>query len=122
MSTQPTIRFAAVGLNHFHIYGQTDLLLAAGAELAAVYADEPELVKTYTDYYPQAVVASSADAILEDESIQLVISSAILKDRAPLGIRVMRHGKDFMSDKPGFTTLDQLADVRRVQVETGRIY
>ena len=27
-----------------------------------------------------------------------------------------------MSDKPGFTTLDQLAEARRVQAETGRIY
>jgi predicted dehydrogenase len=27
-----------------------------------------------------------------------------------------------MSDKPGFTTLEQLAEVRRVQAETGRIY
>jgi predicted dehydrogenase len=34
----------------------------------------------------------------------------------------MRHGKDYMSDKPGFTTLEQLAEVRRVQAETGRIY
>jgi len=35
---------------------------------------------------------------------------------------VMQHGKDYMSDKPGFTTLDQLAEARRVQAETGRIY
>jgi predicted dehydrogenase len=34
----------------------------------------------------------------------------------------MRHGKDYMSDKPGFTTLEQLAAVRQVQQETGRIY
>jgi predicted dehydrogenase len=34
----------------------------------------------------------------------------------------MKSGKDFMSDKPGITTLQQLADVRRVQKETGRIY
>jgi predicted dehydrogenase len=34
----------------------------------------------------------------------------------------MKAGKDYMSDKPGITTLDQLADVRRVQRETKRIY
>ena len=33
----------------------------------------------------------------------------------------MRHGKDVLLDKPGMTTLDQLAEVRRVQAETGRI-
>ena len=31
----PPLRFAAIGLNHPHIYGQTNLLLRAGAELAA---------------------------------------------------------------------------------------
>jgi predicted dehydrogenase len=34
----------------------------------------------------------------------------------------MRHGKDYMSDKPAFTTLENLAEARRVQKETGRIF
>jgi predicted dehydrogenase len=34
----------------------------------------------------------------------------------------MQHGKDFMVDKPGFTTLEQLAEVRRIQRQTARIY
>jgi len=34
----------------------------------------------------------------------------------------MKRGKDFMSDKPGFTSLEQLAEARRVQAETKRIY
>jgi predicted dehydrogenase len=33
----------------------------------------------------------------------------------------MQHGKDVMLDKPGATTLDQLAELRRVQAATGRI-
>jgi predicted dehydrogenase len=122
MATQPTIRFATIGLNHFHIYGQTNLLLRAGAELVKFYATEPELIELYAKDYPQAQLAASEAEILEDESIHLVISAAIPSERAPLGIRVMQHGKDYMADKPGFTTLDQLAEVRRVQKETGRIY
>lgn len=122
MTTQPTIRFAAIGLNHFHIYGQTNLLLKAGAELVAFYAEEPDLAALYQKDYPQAKQVTDKRAILEDESIQLVISAAIPSERAPLGIEVMRHGKDYMSDKPGFTTLAQLAEVRQVQQETGRIY
>jgi hypothetical protein len=47
-----------------------------------------------------------------------VLSSIIPNERAPLGIRVMQHGKDYMSDKPGITSLEQLADVRRVQKQT----
>jgi predicted dehydrogenase len=34
----------------------------------------------------------------------------------------MKHGKDFLSDKPGITTLEQLAEVRKTITETGRIY
>jgi predicted dehydrogenase len=51
-----------------------------------------------------------------------VLSSIVPDERAPLGVRVMQHGKDYMADKPGITTLAQLAEVRRVQAATKRIY
>ncbi len=57
---------------------------------------------------------------MEDKSIQLVLSAAIPDLRAPLGIRAMRAGKDYLGDKPAITTLKQLADVRRAVKETGR--
>ena len=116
------IRFSAIGLNHNHIYGQVRLLLRAGAELVSVYAPEPELIAEFRQTFPQARLARAAQEILEDHNIQLVVSAGIPDERAPLGIQVMKHGKDFMSDKPGFTTLEQLAEARRVQAETGRIY
>jgi hypothetical protein len=116
------IRFSAIGLNHNHIYGQVRLLLRAGAELVSVYAPEPELIAEFRQAFPQASLARAAQEILEDHNIQLVVSASIPDERAPLGVQVMKHGKDFMSDKPGFTTLEQLAEARRVQAETGRIY
>jgi predicted dehydrogenase len=122
VSNERPIRFAAIGLNHGHIYGQTGLLLRAGAEMACYYAEEPELRRDYESRFPQARLAASVDAVLEDPSIDLVISAAIPCERAPLGIRVMRAGKDYMSDKPAFTTLAQLAEARQVQAETGRIF
>ncbi len=87
----------------------------AGAELVAVYAKEPELIAQYTAAYPQASVAPSEEAILEDDSIQLVVNAGIPSERAGIGIEAMRHGKDFMVDKPGVTTAGQLAEVRKVQ-------
>jgi predicted dehydrogenase len=62
------------------------------------------------------------EQIYEDPAIQLIASAAIPDERALIGIAAMRHGKDFMSDKPGFTSLEQLDNARRVQKETGRIY
>ena len=122
MPKSHSIRFATIGMNHGHIYGQTNLLLQAGAELAAYYSQEPDLAAQYGQRYPQARLAASPVEILEDKTIQLVISAAIPSERAQLGIAAMQHGKDFMSDKPGFTTLEQLAEARRVQADTRRIY
>jgi predicted dehydrogenase len=121
MSTQP-IRFAAVGLNHNHIYGQTKMLLAAGAELAGYVSPEDDLAAEYARSYPQARRIASAEEVLADPSIQLIATAAIPSDRAAIAIDAMRHGKDVLADKPGLTTLGQLAEVERVQRETGRIW
>jgi predicted dehydrogenase len=67
-------------------------------------------------------VVKTQDEILNDPSIQLVLSSQIANERAPLGVRAMKHGKDFLADKPGITTLEQLAEVRKTIAETKRIY
>jgi predicted dehydrogenase len=116
------IRFAVVGINHSHIYSQVAAVQRGGGELVAVHAQEPDLLAEFTKRLPQTKVARSEAEILEDGSIQLVLSSIVPDQRAPLGIRVMQHGKDYMSDKPGITTLDQLAEVRRVRAQTKRIF
>lgn len=118
----PRLKFAAIGLNHGHINGQVDAVTRGGGELVAFFAKEPDLAEAFAKRVPAARRAGSAREILEDPSIQLVVSAAIPDERAPLGIEVMRHGKDFMVDKPGTVTLDQLAAVRRTQAETKRIY
>ena len=118
----PKMKFAVIGINHDHIHGQISNVVQGGGELVWFYAREPDLAATFAKRYPQAKQARSEDEILEDKAIHLVASAAIPNERAPLGIRVMRHGKDFMSDKPAVTTLEQLAQVRRVQAETRRIF
>jgi len=118
----PSVRFAAIGLNHSHIYGQTRHLLNAGAELVAVHADEDDLVAAYRQAFPQAKRVSDKRAILDDPSIRMVVSSIVPDIRAALAVEVMRHGKDVMVDKPGVITLDDLAMVKQAQAETGRIF
>ena len=118
----PRIRFAVIGINHAHINSQVGAVLRGGGELTAVYAREPDLLAAFVKRFPQAKVARGESEILEDRAVHLVLSSAIPDERAPLGIRVMKHGKDYMADKPGITTLAQLAEVRRVQADTRRIY
>lgn len=119
---KPRIKFSVIGINHGHITSQVEAVMRGGGELVSFYAKEPDLSAAFAKNFPQAKVASSREEILNDPSIQLVVSAAIPNERAPLGIEVMRHGKDFMSDKPGITSLDQLKEVRKVQKETKRIY
>jgi predicted dehydrogenase len=118
----PILDFAVIGINHGHIAAQVNAVLRGGGALKWVYAKEPDLLAAFTKQFPQAKVARSEAEVLEDPSVKLVLTSGIPDERAPLGIRVMKHGKDFMSDKPGATTLEQLAEARQVQAETKRIY
>jgi len=121
MRRPPAMRFSVIGVNHDHINGMTNAVIRGGGELAAVYAKEPELAAAYAKRFPQAKIARSEQEVLESD-VQLVLSAAIPDERAPIGIRVMQHGKDYLSDKPGITSLEQLAEVRRVQAQTKRIY
>jgi predicted dehydrogenase len=118
----PRLKFAVIGINHSHINSQVEAVQRGGGELVSVYAKEPDLTAAFLKRFPQAKTARSENEILDDTTIQLVLSSAIPDERAPLGIRVLQHGKDYMADKPGITTLAQLAEVRRVQAQTKRIY
>jgi predicted dehydrogenase len=67
-------------------------------------------------------VARSQDEIRNDPSIQLVLSSHIANQRASIGVRAMRAGKDILSDKPGITTPEDLAPVRKTVAETGHVF
>ena len=117
----PGFAFAAIGLNHGHIYGQVDVMLDAGCRLKSFHAPEDDLAAAFSKTYPDAQRVADERAILEDPEIRLVVGAGILDERAPMAVRAMRHGKDVMLDKPGATTLEQLAELRRVQAETGRI-
>ncbi len=118
----PKIKFGVVGINHGHINGQVSAVQRGGGELVSMYAKEPDLVAEFVKRHPNVKVARSEAEVLEDKSLQLVVSASIPDERGPLGVRVMKHGKDYLVDKPGITTLEQLAEVRKVQAETRRIY
>jgi predicted dehydrogenase len=119
-SARHRIRFAVIGLDHSHIYAITDALIRGGGTLAAVHAADPAQLVPFRKRYGEVKVARNEAEILGDKTIQLVASASVPDLRAPLGIRAMRAGKDFLSDKPGITNLQQLADVRRAVAETKR--
>lgn len=119
------IRFAVIGLDHYHIMGMTAAVLRGGGEVAAVLSTNTEGLKEkqladFRARFGDVKVARSEEEILQDPSIQLVAAAPIPDQRAPLGIRVMHAGKDYLSDKPAITTLEQLAAVREAVTNTGR--
>ena len=116
------ITFAVCGMSHDHIYGMVGAVQRGGGELVAAWGGEPDKLAAFAKRFPNVKIVKTQEEIIDDPNIQLVLSSQIANERAPLGIKVMKHGKDYLSDKPGITTLEQLAEVRRTIAETKRIY
>lgn len=116
-------RFAAIGLDHRHVYDMTEGLLKAGAECAGYNSDttDPRVLAGFRKRFPH-VPEAPRDRLLDDRSIDFIVLSAVPRDRAAVAIEAMRRGKDVMSDKPGVTTLEQLDAVRRAVRETGRLW
>lgn len=117
-----SIRAAVCGMSHDHIYGMVGAIQRGGGVIVAAYGAEPDKAAAFHKRYPDVKMVASEKEILDDPSIQLVLSSTIPNQRAGLGIEVMKRGKDYLSDKPGMTTLEQLAEVRKTIAETKRIY
>lgn len=117
------LRFAVIGIDHGHVFHHVEGLRAEGLDFAG-YCEEttvPDLVALFRERYPDAPVRDR-EALLADESIDIVCISAVPADRAGLAIRAMRAGKDVMLDKPGVTSFDQLDAVKHTVAETGRIF
>jgi predicted dehydrogenase len=118
-----TLRFAAIGLDHRHIYEMTGRLLDQGCECAGYWTEgEPQSLAGFVKRYPHIPRVADKRRLLEDLTVKLILTAAINCDRAAIAIDAMKHGKDVMSDKPGCTTAKQLADLRRTVAETGRIW
>nr|WP_298723459.1 Gfo/Idh/MocA family oxidoreductase [uncultured Steroidobacter sp.] len=119
-ASKHSIRFGVIGLDHAHIYSMTAAVQRGGGQLVAVYGSDPKQIADFRAKFGDVKVARSEHEIIEDKSIQLIAGAPIPDQRAPLGIRAMRAGKDYLADKPGIVTLEQLAEVRRTIEATGR--
>jgi len=114
--------FSVIALDHGHIYGQTNGLTEAGAQLKWVYDPDPAKIETFRQKFPDVKVARSEDEVLSDKEVRLVASAAIPGDRCDLGMRVLDAGKDYFTDKAPLTTLEQLERAKAKVKETGKKY
>jgi predicted dehydrogenase len=117
-----SIKFSVCGMSHDHIHGMIGAIQRGGGILVAAWGGEEDKLATFKKRYPDVKIVATQDEIINDPSTQLILSSQIANERAAIGIRAMKHGKDFLSDKPGVTTLEDLAEIRKTIAETKKIY
>ncbi len=116
-------RFAAIGLDHRHIYGQSAHMERVGGEFVGWWTHgHPNTLDGFDKRFPNTPRISERRMLLEDGSIDLILIAAVPSQRAALAIEAMEHGKDVMVDKPGCTTLEQLEAIKACVLRTGRIW
>jgi predicted dehydrogenase len=117
------LKFAVIGIDHRHVFGMAANMIDVGAEFAGWWtAGQPNTQAGFVERFPDVPRADSAEALLSDPSIQLILLSGIPADRAAWAIQAMEAGKDVLTDKPGCTTLDQLNAIKATVAKTGRIW
>ena len=89
------LKFAAAGLDHGHIYAQTQGLLNVGAECKWVWDPDEAKVKKFLERFPDVAVADSLERILGDSEIKLVANASVNSHRFGVGKKVLLSGKDF---------------------------
>lgn len=92
---EPPFRFAAIGLDHRHIYHQVGRLLELGCACAGFWTvGEPQPLGGFLERFPDLPRADDPERLLEDPEVDLIVTAAIPDERAGIAVRAMRQGKD----------------------------
>lgn len=118
------VRFAAVGLDHAHIFGMISGLLEAGAELVGLASDDPDasVCQQVRSVQPNVPWFDDATDLINDPSIDLIATAAIPVRRGEIAIAALEAGKDVLTDKPGVVTYEQLETIKKLVAEKGRFW
>ncbi len=118
-----TLKLGVLGIDHGHIFGMLGQMIHHGCTCDAYWTDGPAVTETkFNEVFPDVAKTEDRRRILDDPEIRMILISSVPADRAALAIEAMEAGKDVMVDKPGCTTLEQLAAIKACQARTGRIW
>ncbi|WP_306049473.1 Gfo/Idh/MocA family protein [Oceaniradius stylonematis] len=118
-----SLTVGVIGIDHRHIFGQLQGMLDVGATCKGWWTEgDPQPVEGFVKRFPDVPRVADRRTLLDDPEIDLILLADIPVRRADRAIEAMRAGKDVMTDKPGCTTLDQLAAIKQAVTETGRIW
>ncbi|MDJ0824281.1 MAG: Gfo/Idh/MocA family oxidoreductase [Rhodobacter sp.] len=117
------LRLGVLGIDHGHIFGMLGHMLREGCTCRRWWTEGPAVTEAkFREVFPALERVEDRRRILDDPDIDMVLIAAVPADRAALAIAAMEAGKDVMVDKPGCTTLEQLAALRETQARAGRIW
>lgn len=117
------LTLGVIGIDHRHIFGQLDQMLMRGCTSKGWWTDgDPPTRDGFVERFPDLPRMTDRAALLDDPDIDMILMAGVPDHRADLAIEAMHAGKDVMTDKPGCTTLAQLAALRACVAETGRIW
>jgi len=115
------VKFAVIGLNHGHIYGQVEgLLTIPGAQFVGFAAVEDDLAAQFAARYPD-VPRRTKSELLADPAIDLIASASINAERGPLGVETLRAGKHYFVDKPPLTRLEDVDAIEAALQASGKM-
>ena len=118
-----SLKIGVMGIDHAHIFGMLDHMLKEGCICEKWWTEgSPIAMEKFNKKYPKIKRVDDKLKILNDQSIDIILISAIPKDRASLAIQSMNAGKDVMVDKPGCTTINQLNELKKCVKQTGKIW
>ena len=119
MRSRGKIRIGVIGLDHVHGLMLAARLWQAGATIAAFHATGGQNRAAMRLLGPTARSAS-IDAVVEDPTIDLIVTAAIPRDRGDIAVKALRAGKHVVADKPGVTTLEGLEAIDAAVADSGR--
>jgi len=118
-----TLNLGVIGVDHRHVYGQLEGMLACGCVCKGWWTEgDPQPVEGFLKRFPDIPRVTDRRVLLDAPDIDMILIADVPALRAERAMEAMRVGKDVMTDKPGCTTLEQLAALRRCVAETGRIW
>jgi predicted dehydrogenase len=118
------IRFAAVGLDHSHAFGQIEGLLDQGCRLVGLSSDNPAaaVAQAVRRRWPEVTWVDDPASLLADPSIDVIVTAAVPDRRSAIAVEALSNGKDVIADKPGCITLDQLDAIENAVAQSGRFW
>ncbi len=87
-------RFAVVGLDHAHAFGQTEGLLGQGCELVGLASDDADaaVAQAARGRWPDVPWVADGTELLRDPTIDLIVTAAVPDRRGPIAVEALRLG------------------------------